>query len=173
MTTDMSMPSYESLPYRPCAGIMLLNRDGLVFIGRRSSGPEHIDATHGWQMPQGGIDEDEDPYQAALRELYEETNIRSVQKLGEIADWLAYDIPREIIGEAWGGKYRGQKQKWYALRFTGEDSEIDISNPAGTHDPEFIAWRWVAMGKLAELVVPFKQKTYERVIKEFIKFART
>ena len=114
------MPPYESLPYRPCAGIMVLNRDGLVFVGRRSSGPEHIDATHVWQMPQGGIDENEDPYQAALRELYEETNIRSVEKLGEIAEWLAYDIPRDIVGEAWGGKYRGQKQKWYALRFTGE-----------------------------------------------------
>ena len=114
------MPPYESLPYRPCAGIMVLNRDGLVFIGRRSSGPEHIDATHVWQMPQGGIDEGEDPYPAALRELYEETNIHSVEKLGEIAEWLTYDIPREIVGEAWGGKYRGQKQKWYALRFTGE-----------------------------------------------------
>ena len=166
------MPPYESLPYRPCAGIMVLNRAGLVFIGRRSSGPEHIDATHVWQMPQGGIDEHEDPYKAALRELYEETNIRSVEKLGEIAEWLTYDIPRDIVGEAWGGKYRGQKQKWYALRFVGSDSEIDISNPAGTHHPEFIAWRWVAMRELPDLVVPFKQKTYERVVREFEKFAR-
>ena len=102
------MPSSELLPYRPCAGMMVLNRAGLVFVGRRNSGPEHIDATHVWQMPQGGIDADEDPYKAALRELYEETNIRSVDKLGEIADWLAYDIPRELIGAAWGGKYRGQ-----------------------------------------------------------------
>ena len=102
-----------------------------MFIGRRTSGPEHIDATHVWQMPQGGIDEGEDPYKAALRELYEETNIRSVEKLGEIAEWLAYDIPRDIVGEAWGGKYRGQKQKWYALRFTGDESEIDIVNPGG------------------------------------------
>jgi putative (di)nucleoside polyphosphate hydrolase len=166
------MPLYESLPYRPCAGIMVLNRNGLVFIGRRSSGPEHIDATHVWQMPQGGIDDNEDPYQAALRELYEETNIRSVQKLGEIADWLAYDIPHEIIGEAWGGKYCGQKQKWYALRFTGEDSEIDIANPAGAHDPEFIDWRWVEMNELPDLVVPFKREIYERVIAEFESFAR-
>ena len=139
-TTDALL---ESLPYRPCAGMMVLNRAGLVFVGRRTSGPEHIDATHVWQMPQGGIDEDEDPYKAALRELYEETNIRSVEKLGEIADWLAYDIPRDIVGAAWGGKYRGQKQKWYALRFTGDDSEIDIANPAGGHEPEFIDWRWV------------------------------
>jgi putative (di)nucleoside polyphosphate hydrolase len=165
------MTSYDSLPYRPCAGITVFNRAGRVFVGRRSSGPEHIDATHVWQMPQGGIDEDEDPYKAALRELYEETNIRSVEKLGEVADWLAYDIPRAIIGEAWGGKYRGQKQKWYALRFTGDDIEIDISNPAGGHKPEFIAWRWVAIGELADLVVPFKRQTYERVAAEFARFA--
>jgi putative (di)nucleoside polyphosphate hydrolase len=168
----IAMPPYESLPYRPCAGMMVLNRDGLVFVGRRSSGPEHIDATHVWQMPQGGIDENEDPYQAALRELYEETNIRSVEKLGEIAEWLAYDIPRDIVGEAWGGKYRGQKQKWYALRFTGNDREIDIANPGGKHDAEFIAWRWVAIRELTELVVPFKQKTSARVVKEFEKFAK-
>jgi len=166
------MPSYESLPYRPCASIMVLNRDGLVFVGRRSSGPEHIDATHVWQMPQGGIDDNEDSYKAALRELYEETNIRSVQRLGEIGEWLTYDIPRAIIGEAWGGKYRGQKQKWYALRFTGDDSEIDISNPGSGHKPEFIDWRWVAMRELPDLVVPFKRQIYERVVAEFAKFAR-
>jgi len=142
------------------------------FVGQRARVLEHIDPTHVWQMPQGGIDENEDPYRAALRELYEETNIRSVEKLGEIAEWLAYDIPRDIVGEAWGGKYRGQKQKWYALRFTGSDSEIDVANPAGGHDAEFIAWRWVGLRELPDLVVPFKQKTYERVIKEFAKFAR-
>jgi putative (di)nucleoside polyphosphate hydrolase len=164
--------SYESLPYRPCAGIMVLNRDGKVFVGRRNSGPEHIDKTHVWQMPQGGIDEGEDPYKAALRELYEETNIRSVERLGEIADWLTYDIPRDIVGEAWGGKYRGQKQKWYALRFTGDDGEIDIATPAGgAHEPEFIDWQWVEMRLLVGLVVPFKQQTYARVVQEFAKFA--
>ncbi len=167
----MAQP-YESLPYRPCVGLTVLNRDGLVFIGRRSSGPEHIDATHVWQMPQGGIDEGEDPYKAALRELHEETNIRSVEKLGEIAEWLTYDIPRDIVGEAWGGKYRGQKQKWFALRFTGVESEIDIANPAGGHDPEFIAWRWESMKNLPSLVVPFKRPTYERVVKEFEKFTK-
>jgi len=165
------MPPFESLPYRPCAGMMVLNRAGLVFIGRRSSGPEHIDATHVWQMPQGGIDRGEDPYNGALRELYEETNISSVEKLGEIAEWLAYDLPREIVGQAWKGKFRGQKQKWYALRFTGPESEINIANPAGGHKPEFIDWRWVAMSKLPELVVPFKRQTYERVVAEFRKFA--
>jgi putative (di)nucleoside polyphosphate hydrolase len=165
------MPPFESLPYRPCAGMMVLNRAGLVFVGRRSSGPEHIDATHVWQMPQGGIDRGEDPYNGALRELYEETNISSVEKLGEIAEWLVYDLPREIVGQAWKGKFRGQKQKWYALRFTGPESEIDIANPAGGHKPEFIDWRWVAMSKLPELVVPFKRQTYERVVAEFRKFA--
>ena len=166
------MPRFEDLPYRPCAGMTVINRDGLVFVGRRSSGPEHIDDTHVWQMPQGGIDDDEDPYKAALRELYEETNIRSVEKLGEIADWLRYDIPREIVGAAWHGKYRGQKQKWYALRFIGAESEIDIANPAGGHEPEFIAWRWVKMEELPALVVPFKQQTYERVVAEFLKFTK-
>src|SRR6476660_7180962 len=135
------MINVESRPYRLCAGMMVINHSGRVFIGRRAGGPEHIDATHVWQMPQGGIDETEDPYQAALRELYEETNIRSVEKLGEITEWLAYDIPREIIGQAWGGKYRGQKQKWYSLRFTGEEREINITRPAGGHTPEFIDWR--------------------------------
>jgi putative (di)nucleoside polyphosphate hydrolase len=166
------MASYESLPYRPCAGLTVFNRAGLVFIGRRAGGPEHVDREHAWQMPQGGIDEGEDPYKAALRELHEETNIRSVEKLGEIADWLAYDIPREIAGEAWGGRYRGQTQKWYALRFVGEEREINITNPAGGgHKPEFIDWRWTKMDDLPNLVVPFKRDTYERVLKEFARFA--
>ena len=166
------MPPFESLPYRPCAGMMVFNAQGLVFIGRRASGPEHIDATHVWQMPQGGIDEDEDPYQAALRELYEETSIRSVEKLGEIPDWLAYDIPRDIVGEAWGGKYRGQKQKWYALRFTGEDSEIDIENPGDAAAMLPFSVYELQYSQLPDLVVPFKRETYERVVKEFEKFAR-
>jgi putative (di)nucleoside polyphosphate hydrolase len=165
------MPPFESLPYRPCAGVMLLNRDGLVFLGRRTSGPEQVDSTRVWQMPQGGIDDDEDPYKAALRELYEETNIRSVQKLGEIAEWLYYDIPRELVGAAWSGKYRGQKQKWYALRFTGKESEINIAEPAGGHEPEFVEWRWEKLQKTPDLVVPFKRATYERVVAEFSKFA--
>ena len=120
------MPSYDSLPYRRCVGAMVLNRQGLVFVGRRINGPEHVDAHHAWQMPQGGIDEGEDPWPATLRELYEETNIRSVEKAGEIEEWLSYDIPREIGGEAWGGKYRGQTQKWFLLRFTGDEGEINI-----------------------------------------------
>ena len=162
---------FEKLPYRPCAGLMVLNRDGRAFIGRRREGPEHIDNTHVWQMPQGGIDPGEDPWPAALRELREETNIGSVQRLGEIAEWLNYDIPRGLVGQAWSGKYRGQTQKWFALRFTGEESEIDIEHPAGGHEPEFVEWRWEPLPNLPDLVVPFKRRTYERVVAEFAKYA--
>ena len=163
---------FEDLPYRPCVGVMVLNRDGMAFIGRRIEGPEHVDATHAWQMPQGGIDPGEDPWGAALRELYEETNIRSVERLGEIGDWLTYDIPSDIIGAAWGGKYCGQTQKWYALRFTGEEREIDIAHPGGGHHkPEFLAWRWEPIANLPALVVPFKRNVYEQVVAKFKRFA--
>jgi putative (di)nucleoside polyphosphate hydrolase len=151
---------------------MVLNRAGRVFIGRRRNGPEHVDATHAWQMPQGGVDPGEDTWQAALRELYEETNIRSVERLGEIGDWLTYDIPGDIIGGAWDGKYRGQTQKWYALRFTGEEREIDVAHPGGGHHkPEFLAWRWEPIANLPALVVPFKREVYEQVVAAFGKFA--
>jgi putative (di)nucleoside polyphosphate hydrolase len=164
------MPNFEDLPYRPCVGMAVLNRAGRVFIGRRIDGPEHVDNTHVWQMPQGGIDEGEDPYPGALRELREETNIRSVEKLAEIPDWLTYDIPRDIVGKAWKGRYRGQKQKWYAFRFIGDESEINIADPA--HEPEFVEWRWEPMANLPDLVVPFKRKIYERVVTEFKTFAK-
>jgi putative (di)nucleoside polyphosphate hydrolase len=167
------MPRFEDLPYRPCVGMCVLNRDGRVFIGRRIDGPEHVDAVHAWQMPQGGVDPGEDPWPAARRELYEETNIRSVEKLGEIDEWLCYDIPRELVGKAWKGRYRGQCQKWYALRFTGDEREIDIAHPAGGHEQEFVEWRWGRMKKLPELIVPFKRPVYERVVKEFAKFAKS
>jgi putative (di)nucleoside polyphosphate hydrolase len=166
MATD-----FDSLPYRPCVGLMVLNPAGRVFIGRRRGGPEHVDATHSWQMPQGGVDPGEDPWPAALRELYEETSIRSVDKLGEVADWLSYDIPRDIVGQAWKGRYRGQTQKWFALRFTGSEREIDIAHPPGGHKPEFIEWRWEPMQNLTKLIIPFKRPVYERVVKEFAKFA--
>jgi putative (di)nucleoside polyphosphate hydrolase len=167
------MNSVDALPYRPCVGLMVLNPAGLAFIGRRRNGPEHVDAMHSWQMPQGGIDPGEDPWPAALRELYEETNIRSVEKLGEIEDWLTYDIPRDLVGRAWKGRYRGQRQKWYALRFTGGQREIDIAHPGGGgHKPEFSDWRWEPIENLPALIVPFKRNVYERVVKEFTKFAQ-
>jgi len=149
-----------------------LKRAGGAIIGRRRAGPENVDDTHAWQMPQGRVDPGEDTRPAALRELYEETNIRSVEKLGEIAEWLAYDIPREIVGEAWKGKYRGQRQKWYAARFTGDEREVDIAHPARGHEPEFSDWRWEPMQNLPALIIPFKRKVYERVVAEFAKFAQ-
>ncbi|MGZ9107108.1 MAG: RNA pyrophosphohydrolase [Rhodoplanes sp.] len=161
----------ETLPYRPCVGVMVLNGEGRAFIGRRIDGPEHVDETHVWQMPQGGVDTGEDPWPAALRELYEETNIRSIEKLGEIADWLSYDLPPDLIGHAWSGRYRGQTQKWYALRFTGAESEIDIAHPAGGHKPEFVEWRWEPVANLPGLIIPFKRPVYERVVQEFARFA--
>lgn len=166
------MPDYKDQPYRPCVGVMVLNRAGHAFIGRRLEGPEHVDETHIWQMPQGGIDKGEDPYPAALRELHEETNIRSVEKLGEIKEWLTYDLPPEVASQAWKGRYRGQTQKWFALRFTGDEREIDVMHPAGGHDPEFIDWRWEPVANLPGLIIPFKRKVYERVVAEFSKFAK-
>jgi putative (di)nucleoside polyphosphate hydrolase len=164
--------AYEDLPYRPCVGLTVLNRAGHAFIGRRIDGPEHVDLTHAWQMPQGGIDPGEEPWPAALRELREETNVHSVERLGEIGEWLKYDIPRDLIGEAWNGKYRGQTQKWFALRFTGPESEIDVAHPDGAAHAEFSAWRWEPMQNVPDLVVPFKRPVYERVVAEFAKFSR-
>jgi len=166
------MPHFEDLPYRPCVGVMVLNRAGLAFIGRRVGGPEHLDLTHAWQMPQGGIDAGEDAWAAAQRELREETSIRSVERLGEIAQWLNYDIPRELVGQAWKGKYRGQTQKWFAVRFTGPDSEIDVVHPDGGVYAEFSAWRWEPVQNVPDLVVPFKRAVYERVAREFRHLAK-
>lgn len=166
------MPRYDDLPYRPCVGIMLLNAVGHVFIGRRLGGPEHVDDDHIWQMPQGGIDPGEDNWEAAQRELYEETSIRSIEKLGEVGDWLTYDIPRTVAGRAWKGRYRGQKQKWFAARFVGRESEINVASPGDGHKPEFIDWRWEPMRNLPGLIIPFKRPVYERVVATFAHLAQ-
>src|SRR5258708_20561383 len=125
----VGMARYEDLPYRTCVGMMLINTDGLVFIGRRAGGIEHVDETHVWQMPQGGVDPGEDTWAAAKRELYEETSVRSVEKLGEIADCLIYDIPRTVAEPALKGRYRGHRHKWYPRRFTGHANARKLSLP--------------------------------------------
>ncbi|HEV2510527.1 RNA pyrophosphohydrolase [Bosea sp. (in: a-proteobacteria)] len=160
--------------YRPCVGLALFNPAGLVFVGRRAnrSQREHTAPGHEWQMPQGGIDAGEQPIEAAYRELREETNVSSVSLLAEAPDWLSYDLPREIGREAWRGKYRGQSQKWFAFRFDGDESEIDILNPGGGHKPEFDAWRWVPLAETAELIIPFKREVYREVVRQFASVAR-
>ena len=163
------------MKYRPCVGVALFNRKGLVFAGRRANKAlrEHVAPGHEWQMPQGGIDRQEDPYVAALRELYEETNVRSVSLLAEANDWFSYDLPGDIATEAWKGKYRGQTQKWFALRFEGEDDEIDVLNPGGGQKPEFDAWRWERLDAMPDLIIPFKRPVYERVVLAFGRFANS
>lgn len=155
--------------YRPCVGIMLLNRQGLAFVGRRRSkrsfDPDILE--YEWQMPQGGIDQGEAPFTAALRELHEETNVTSVALLAETPQWYSYDLPLGAT-KRWKGKYRGQTQKWFALRFTGEEDEIDIARPCGgAHTPEFDAWRWERLELLPDLIVPFKRPVYEQVLQDF------
>jgi len=159
----------DSLPYRPCVGVMVLNADGLVFTGRRipKPGSEFAGTPHLWQMPQGGIDDGEEPFQAALRELYEETGITSVSRLAEAPNWIKYDLPEHLLGVAWKGKYRGQTQKWFAVRFTGDESEIRVNPPPGGHHPEFDQWTWRPMDELPELIVPFKRQTYVEVVAAF------
>lgn len=161
----MSDPA--SLPYRPCAGFMLVNREGLVFVGER------IDASAQdfWQMPQGGIDPGEDEAAAALRELAEETGIGPdlVEVIARSARPHLYDLPAELLGKVWKGRYRGQEQHWFLGRFLGEDSDIDL---AAHHPPEFKAWRWVEPEALPRLIIPFKRAVYEAVVAEFAPLIR-
>jgi len=146
------------LPYRPGVGILLLNNEGKVFVGHR------IDTTaEAWQLPQGGIDPGESPQQAALRELEEETGVTKAEILAESRDWFTYDLPQELVGKVWGGRFRGQRQKWFAVRYLGNDSNINIA----TEHPEFKAWRWIALEELPAQIVAFKRPLYEAIVEEF------
>jgi putative (di)nucleoside polyphosphate hydrolase len=159
----------ETLPYRPCVGIMVLNRDGLVWAGHRvaEGNSEYDGSPQLWQMPQGGIDKGEDPLPAARRELYEETGMESVLLLAEAPRWVNYDLPRHLVGIGLKGKFRGQTQKWFAFRFEGDDSEIRIDPPPGGHEREFDDWAWKPMEELPRLIVPFKRKVYDEVVEMF------
>ncbi len=159
--------------YRPCVGLALFNANGLVFIGRRANKAlrEHVAPGHEWQMPQGGIDKGETPREAALRELHEETNVRSVALLAEAPGWLTYDLPRDIATESWKGKWRGQAQKWFAFRFEGADAEINVEEPGG-HKPEFDAWRWDRLAATPGLIIPFKRVVYQQVASVFEPFSK-
>ena len=146
------------LPYRRCAGIVLLGGGGRVFAG------QSIDLPGSWQMPQGGIDEGESPREAALRELEEEIGTARGEIIAESSGWLTYDLPPELLGRALKGRYRGQKQKWFAMRFAGSDGDIDIH---GVAHPEFDAWRWMTPDDMLGAIVPFKRSVYEAVFAEF------
>jgi len=155
----------EGEGYRPAVGIMLLNPEGLVFVGRRLDMPAALSA---WQMPQGGIDPGETPVEAALRELKEETGTDKADILAESRVWRRYDLPDGMAGRMWGGRYRGQSQKWFAMRFFGEDGDIDLA----TAHPEFDAWQWIMPDLLPRLIVPFKRRLYRDILDEFAELLR-
>ena len=150
--------------YRPAVGVMLLNRENAVFVGRRIDMPD----LPAWQMPQGGIDPGESPRKAAFRELREEIGTDKAEIIAKARGWLRYDLPPAIAGHMWGGRYRGQRQKWFAMRFLGTDADIDLA----THHAEFDAWQWVAAERLPDLIVPFKRQLYLDVVGEFREHCR-
>ncbi len=156
----MSPEEIAKLPYRPCVGVMLVNAEGRVFVGQRIDNP-----TDAWQMPQGGVDEGEDPRDAALRELWEETGVTSdlVQVQAETEGWVTYDLPHELVPRIWKGRFRGQKQKWYLMRFMGQDAQVDITSG----HPEFSEWRWSPVDQLVAKIVPFKREVYTQVVAAF------
>jgi putative (di)nucleoside polyphosphate hydrolase len=154
---------YAERPYRDCVGLALFNRDGLVFAGRRIDDPAGY-----WQMPQGGIDKGEDAATAALRELREEVGTDKAALVGEIDHWLSYDVPAELADKVWGGRYRGQRQRWFALRFSGTDDDIDLN----THHPEFAEWQWMKLADLPRSVIGFKRDIYAQVAVAFEKHAQ-
>lgn len=156
----MDTRTEDTRPYRPCVGILLLNADGEVFVGNRID----VEGDH-WQMPQGGIDEGETAEQAALREIFEETGVApdKVEIVRVSDNWFAYDLPRHLSWRIWGGRFRGQTQRWVAMRFLGADDDIDLA----AHKAEFADWRWVSPAALPALIVPFKRDTYARVLEEF------
>ena len=151
----------NKLPMRQGVGVIVLNQNNEVFVGKRKDNP--IDK---WQMPQGGIDKNESPYNAMRRELFEETSITSIEVLKEIEKWLEYELPPNLLGKIWKGKFRGQKQKWFIVRFLGNDSEINIQ----TKKPEFIEWKWIEMNELPSVIVDFKKDVYIKLLAELKKF---
>ena len=159
MAKDEDRSGPGGLPYRPCAGVVLMNGDGLIFAGQR------LDMPGAWQMPQGGIDKGEDAHTAALRELVEETGVAQdkVQIVAETPDWVYYDLPPDLLGKVWKGKYGGQRQKWVLMRFLGEDADIRID----TDHPEFSQWQWMQADALLDNIVPFKRAVYDQVIRAF------